>query len=100
LPTQQGRLRHEISYFFKRNGILPTVLAETQDTSLQKLFAARGMCLIVEPFHAVQEQVENGQLILVGELEQNQSYYLSCAERSVNRGVIDKIMSSISSKQI
>jgi len=45
LPTSHSRLRHDLNHYFKMHGIHILPIAETQDTSLQKLLASNGLGL-------------------------------------------------------
>lgn len=45
LPTPHSRLRHDLDHYFKLHGIHILPIAETQDTSLQKLLASSGLGL-------------------------------------------------------
>lgn len=53
LPTQHSKLRHDVDHFFESHKIVINVVADTQDTTVQKLLAAEGEGLIVEPEFAV-----------------------------------------------
>lgn len=65
LPTAHSKLRHDLNHYFKLNDIQISSIAETQDTSLQKLIAQHGIGLA--PFSEV-EAKEQG-LIKIGQLE-------------------------------
>jgi LysR family transcriptional activator of nhaA len=43
LPTTHSKLRHDLNHYFKLHGIRALPVAETQDTSLQKLLAENGV---------------------------------------------------------
>jgi len=43
LPTVHSKLRHDLNHYFKTQGVQIQPLAETQDTSLQKLMTIEGL---------------------------------------------------------
>src|SRR5690606_23606365 len=45
LPTAHSKLRHDLNHYFKLHGIHASSVAETQDTSLQRLLAEHGVGL-------------------------------------------------------
>lgn len=45
MPTLHSKLRHDLNHFFKVQGILVSTIAETQDTSLQRVLAGNGVGL-------------------------------------------------------
>ncbi|HPI41004.1 MAG TPA: LysR family transcriptional regulator, partial [Pseudobdellovibrionaceae bacterium] len=62
-PTTHSKLRHDLNHYFKLQGIQTSVVAETQDTSLQKLLAVHGVG--VAPFSDV-DGVKDAGLVRLG----------------------------------
>lgn len=46
LPTRASKLRSDIDHFFALRGIRPNIVAETQDTSLQKTLGTEGVGVV------------------------------------------------------
>lgn len=66
LPSIQSKLRHAIDHYFELNGVSPDVVAEVQDTSLQKLMAAHGDGIIILAAPAATELIGNRSLVEIG----------------------------------
>jgi len=66
VPTQHSRLRADIEHFFKINHITVNIVAETQDTSLQKIMGQNGIGLIPISHKAVKPLIKHGDLELIG----------------------------------
>jgi len=69
LPTSHSNLRHALEHFFKIKGIHPDVVAETQDTSLQKILGSKAVGIIPIAKIAARGLLERGILINLGEVE-------------------------------
>ncbi len=93
-PTTHSKLRHDLSHYFKLRGIRALPVAETQDTSLQKLLAEHGVGLA--PFsEAVGVQEKN--LIKLGRLEDvYEEIWLISAQRKLENPIASELMSSFS----
>lgn len=67
LPTYHSKLRHDLEHFFRTNRITISPVAETQDSSLQKLLGSSGIGLIpiAEPSS---EELRDRSLVRIGRL--------------------------------
>lgn len=89
LPTVHSKLRHDLNHYFKLHGIQISSVAETQDTSLQKLIAQHGVG--IAPFSEV-EGKEQG-LIKLGKLENVfEEIWLISAQRKMENPVASELM--------
>ena len=61
LPTVHSKLRHDMDHYLKTAGITMDVVAETQDTSLQRLMGVDGIGIIPIPIFAVEDLDESRQ---------------------------------------
>lgn len=94
LPTAHSKLRQDIDHFFKLNDIYIVPVAETQDTSLQKLLAAHGIGLA--PFSEAGRAKEEN-LIRLGRLEAvHEEVWLISAQRKLENPVAAKLMDTFS----
>jgi len=83
LPSKPNKLRNEIDIFFNAKKIKYDLVAETQDMSLQKLLALQGSGLIIAPEIAIEEYILQGELCLIGELDNiEENFYLLYTEKS------------------
>ena len=69
LPTLHSKRRHDLDHFFQVNQLNVEVVMETQDTSVQKLMATRGLGLVAIPDFAGQSLVREKKLVRLGTLE-------------------------------
>ncbi len=68
-PTVHSKMRHDLEHFFRLMGVHIDIIAETQDTAIQKLMGIEGLGLVPLPKPAVGYYVKRGQLIEIGELQ-------------------------------
>jgi len=93
LPNSQCKLRGDVEHFFKLRDIHVNIVAEVQDTSLQKLMATHGDGLVPLPLPAAEALIENKELIVIGKLENvYEELWLIAAERRIENPVAAKIM--------
>lgn len=93
-PTTHSKLRHDLNHYFKLHGIRTLAVAETQDTSLQKLLAEHGVGLA--PFSEV-EGLKEESLIRLGRLKDvYEEIWLISAQRKIENPIAAKLMSSFS----
>ncbi len=92
LPTAHSKLRHDLNHYFKLQNIHVIPVAETQDTSLQKLLASDGIGLA--PFSEVGAPHEEN-LIRLGRLKGvYEEVWLSSAQRKIENPVAAKLMNT------
>ncbi len=90
LPTAHSKLRHDLNHFFKLHGIQVAPVAETQDTSLQRLLVANGIGL--SPLSEVGDYKEE-KLVRLGRLEGvHEEIWLIAAQRKLENPVAAKLM--------
>lgn len=94
LPTAHSKLRHDLNHYFKLQGIRVTPIAETQDSSLQKLMAAHGVGFApLSEFEGVQDE----NLVKIGRLDGvHEEVWLISAQRKLENPVAAKLMRSFS----
>lgn len=92
LPTMHSKLRHDLDHYFKLQGIHVQSVAETQDTSLQKLLAANGIGLT-----PLSESKDTENLHRIGFLDGvHEEVWLISAQRRLENPVAAKLMRSFS----
>lgn len=97
VPTFDSKLRHDLEHWAKHNQIAMDIIAETQDISLKKLLAIEGIGLIPAASHNVSQQIENGELIEVGQLKGvHDELFLVSAERKIENPIAAKLFKSFS----
>lgn len=95
LPTVHSKLRDDLEHYFKNTEIALDVIAETQDTILQKLMAVEGIGIIPIPTFAVEDLLKAGQLIVLGQLPcVFEEFYLVAASRRIENPISSQIMKS------
>jgi LysR family transcriptional activator of nhaA len=97
LPTMHSKLRQDVDHFFGSREIQPEVVAETQDTSLQKLLGARGVGAIPIPELAVEDLVKKGELVSLGRLEGvYEEIFLVSSTRKIENPVASRLFREFS----
>lgn len=95
LPTIHSKLRHDLEHYFKSAGLIMDVVAETQDTSVQKLMGVDGLGILPIPTFAVEDLIKAGSLISLGKLPGVfEEFYLIAASRKIENPVSSQIMKS------
>lgn len=91
LPTVHSKLRHDLNHYFRLHDIHITPVAETQDTSLQKLIAQHGVGLA--PFSDLEGPTKNLGLQKIGQLEDvYEEIWLISAQRKLENPVAASLM--------
>ena len=93
-PTTHSKLRHDLNHYFKLHGIQTLPVAETQDTSLQKLLAEHGVGLA--PLSEV-VGVKEESLVRIGRLKDvYEEIWLMSAQRKLENPIAAKLMNTFS----
>ena len=93
LPTAHSKLRRDVDHFFDTQNIRIRVIGETQDIEVQKLIALSGHGLIPIALPAVKEQLREGSLIQLGELQHmSEQLWLTSASRRVQNPIAAKLI--------
>jgi len=94
VPTLHSKLRHDLNHYFKLHGIRPQMVAETQDTSLQKLLAEHGVG--IAPFSEA-TGVSERNLLRLGRLDSvYEEIWLISAQRKLENPIAAKLLNSFS----
>lgn len=95
LPTVHSRLRHDLEHFFDRNNINYNLIAETQDTSIQKILAEDSKGVIAEPEFAVKEMLKDKKLIKIGNLKGvHQEFFLISTQKFIKNNLVLQVKKS------
>jgi len=93
LPTHHSRLRFELDHYFETQRISPEIVAETQDTALQKILGTEGLGVIPLPEIAAESLIKSKELIELGKLSGvNESLYLISAKRKIENPISMELM--------
>jgi LysR family transcriptional activator of nhaA len=93
LPTSHSKLRQDLDHFFTANRIRTNLVAETQDTAIQKLMGIEGLGLLPLPEFAAQQLVSEKKLIKVGLLyDVKEEFWLVSAARKIANPMAAKLM--------
>lgn len=68
LPPEDNRLRHDIENFFRENKLSLNMVAECEDTYLQKQMALHGNGIIPIMYDAIKPYLKSHELVVLGEL--------------------------------
>jgi LysR family transcriptional activator of nhaA len=93
LPTDHSQQRFELDQFFLNNDLDVEVIAQTQDTSVQKLLALAGEGIIFLPEFAAHDYVKANQLLELGSLEGFEAqYFLISSNRTIKNPALSSII--------
>ncbi len=93
LPTKHSKIRHDVEHFFELNNIRPKIIAQTQDTALQKILASKGDGVIFLPVFTTKELVQEKKLIELGKLRNVYAeYYLIYSKRVISNPALELII--------
>lgn len=92
-PTIHSKLRRDLDHYFKVNQIRVDRIAETQDTSLQKLLGQKGVGLIPITHAATEDLVEEKKLVVLGKLPGiYEEIWLMSANRKIDNPIAASLM--------
>lgn len=95
LPTPHSKLRHDFEHYFKVNGLTFEPVAETQDSTLQKIMGASGLGLIPIAEAAAEDLTRDKKLVKLGRLESVfDEIWLIAASRRVENPVAAELLKS------
>jgi LysR family transcriptional activator of nhaA len=93
MPSLDGKLRHDVEHYLKLRDIHVDVVAEIQDTALQKLLGTHGDGLVPIAETAAEELIKNKDLIEIGKLEGiHEELWLIAGQRRIQNPVAAAIM--------
>nr|BFD60608.1 LysR family transcriptional regulator [Bdellovibrio sp. CKG001]BFD64022.1 LysR family transcriptional regulator [Bdellovibrio sp. HM001]BFD68212.1 LysR family transcriptional regulator [Bdellovibrio sp. HAGR004] len=96
-PTIHSRLRRDLEHYFTVNGIRVDRIAETQDTSLQKLLGQEGVGLIPIVELAAADLIKEKKLVVLGTLQGiYEEIWLMAADRKIDNPIAAKLMKEFS----
>ncbi|NUN06317.1 MAG: LysR family transcriptional regulator [Bdellovibrio sp.] len=96
-PTAHSKLRRDLDHFFLVNNIRVDRIAETQDTSLQKLLGQEGVGLIPIAEVAAADLVKEKKLVVLGTLEGvHEEIWLMSADRKIDNPIAAQLMKGFS----
>lgn len=95
LPTSHSKLRHDLDHYFALNKMRVIPVAETQDTSVQKLLGIEGHGLIPLPEFTTRDLIGEKKLVKIGALPNvKEEFWLISAERKIENPIAARIMKS------
>jgi LysR family transcriptional activator of nhaA len=95
LPTAHSKLRHDLNHYFRLQNICIIPVAETQDTSLQILFAKQGIGLAPLSEVSTENLVQAGVLQRIGTLKGvYEEVWLVSAQRKLENPIAAKLIKS------
>lgn len=93
LPTIHAKFRSDLEHFFVTQKITPDIIAETQDTALQKIYANKGVGVIFLPEFAAKEFVREEMFIKLGRLPNVfVEYFLISTKKVIKNPAIEALL--------
>lgn len=101
LPTAHSKLRHDLDHYFSVNRLRVLPVAETQDTSVQKLLGIDGYGLIPLPEFTMLDLVGEKKLVKLGVLpDVKEEFWLVSAARKIENPIAAKIMKNFQLSEV
>lgn len=95
LPTFHSQLRGDLERYFVKKGIETVLLAETQDSTVQRHLAESGQGIILASEATVEDLLREKKLIKLGEIPGvTEQIWLSAASRFLENPISSRIMES------
>lgn len=95
LPTYHSKLRHDLEHYFRMARISIVPIAETQDSSLQKLMGSSGLGLIPLAESEAAELVREKSLVKIGKLDNvAEEFWLITTARKVENPIAAQLAKS------
>lgn len=95
LPTYHSKLRHDLEHYFRMTRISIVPIAETQDSSLQKLMGSSGLGLIPLAESEAAELVREKSLVKIGKLDNvAEEFWLITTARKVENPIAAQLAKS------
>lgn len=93
LPTYHSQLRGDLDRYFDKKGIEPLLLAETQDSTVQRHLAESGQGIILASEVTVHDLLQNRTLVKLGAIEGvTEQIWLTSASRFLENPISSRIM--------
>ncbi len=100
LPTIHSKLRHDLEHYLNKKNITMDLIAETQDTSIQKILAVESLGVIAEPEFAVKQMIKDKKLFKIGSLKGvYQEFYLISTQKFIKDDFIFEIKNKFKLKK-
>lgn len=95
LPTFHSKLRHDLDHYFRTSRLPIVRVAETQDSSLQKLLGASGVGLIPIAESSAADLIRDKSMIRLGRLENvSEDFWLITSARKVENPIAASLAKS------
>ncbi len=97
LPTKDSKLRLDLEHYFATANQTLSVVAETQDTSLQKLLGVDGLGILPVTAMSIKDSLAKGELIELGKLPGVfEEIFLVSASRKIENPISSQLMKTLS----
>lgn len=97
MQTNHSYIRESLEHYFRLNNIKVNIVAETQDTSLQKIMGSNGVGLVPLSSIAAESLLKNGELKKIGTLEGvYEQVYLVAASRKIENPISSTLFKDFS----
>ncbi len=93
IPTNHSKLNYDLQNYFKHNNISVDIIAETQDTALQKIFGTEELALVPLPEFTTESHLKNKSLYKIGQIPNvYEDIYLLSNTRKIENPISSQIM--------
>ena len=94
LPTAHSVLRHSVEYYFNQNELKMNMVAEADDTQVQKNMAVSGNGIVPILKEAIDGYLKSNQLFILKELEEiHDEIWIVAGKRDISNPIGNKLIS-------
>ncbi len=96
LPPENNKLRHEVENFYQNNKLKLNIVAECEDTYIQKQMAIHGDGIIPIMADAVKPYIKSHSLEVIGEMRHTkEEIWIACMKRKVQNPITQLVFESL-----
>lgn len=93
MPTKHSKIRHDLEIFLKEQNVSVDVIAETQDTALQKLMGGEELGLVPLSNFSASGLIKDQELFEIGKLPNvNEEIYFLSLSRKIENPISSQLM--------
>lgn len=95
LPLHSERIKNGVENFFKKQNIKVEIFGGSKDITMQKAIAIEGMSLIAAPLRSVQEHLDKGELIEIGNTGLQEEFYVVTSKNWEENSLLKQVISKL-----
>lgn len=95
MPLHSEKLKNGLDNFFTKHGVKVAISGSSKDITLQKAVGVDGMALIAAPMTSVQDHLDNGDLIEIGQTGLTEEFYLVTSKSHSDTAMLSEVITKL-----